>query len=60
VERAWPALAASGRFIPGVTVLVSHPSGKPALRRFIDWQFVLAQLGSVPGRPLASDNIIRV
>jgi hypothetical protein len=46
--------------IPGVTVLERHPSGRPAVRRFIDWHFVLAQLGSLPGRPLASDDIIRV
>jgi hypothetical protein len=54
-------IAPDGRevVIPGVTVLVSHPSGKPALRRFIDWHFVFAQLGSLPGRALESDNIIR-
>jgi hypothetical protein len=57
-----PKISADGReiVITGVTVHESHPSGKPALRRFIDWHFVLAQLGSLPGRPLTSDNIIRV
>ncbi len=39
--------------VKGVTVLTKGPGTERLLRRYIDWHYVLAQLGSLPGRSTA-------
>ena len=39
--------------VKGVTVLTKGPGTERLLRRYIDWHYVLAQLGSLPSRSTA-------
>jgi hypothetical protein len=56
-QRLFEGIEPTGRpvAVSGMTVFSSGEK-KPTVRRYIDWQAVFAQLGSVPGRSLGNDD----